>query len=97
MNLGFGELLVILALALLLFGPDKLPDIGKNLGRAVRSFRSASRELQHELRSSLDLDGHDANDAQPAAGAEPAPPPLPPPPPPEFEDTAPNVERASAD
>lgn len=96
MNLGFGELLLIFALALLVFGPDKLPEIGKNLGRAVRSFRSASTELQSELRTSLDLDDDEAKPAPSSDAAAASPPPLPPPPPPEFDTDAP-AERASAD
>lgn len=89
MNLGFGELLLILAIALIVFGPDKLPDIGKHLGRAVRSFRSASAGLKTELQSSLDLDEPAAQTTatRPDVGSADADP-LPPPPPPVFEDSA---------
>ena len=39
MRLGFGEILVILALALLFFGPSKLPQLGSSLGEAIRGFK----------------------------------------------------------
>ncbi len=40
-SLGFPELLVIGVIALLLFGPKRLPDAGKALGQAIRGFKSA--------------------------------------------------------
>ena len=43
MNLGFGELLVILVIVLLIVGARRLPDIGKSLGEAVREFQRALR------------------------------------------------------
>jgi len=39
MRLGFGEILVVLALALLFFGPSKLPALGASLGQAIRGFK----------------------------------------------------------
>lgn len=45
-RIGFGELTVILIIALLVFGPSKLPEIGKSLGSAIREFRQASSNLQ---------------------------------------------------
>jgi sec-independent protein translocase protein TatA len=39
MRLGFGEILVVLALALLFFGPSKLPQLGSSLGEAIRGFK----------------------------------------------------------
>lgn len=39
MRLGFGEILVILALALLFFGPSKLPQLGASLGQAIKGFK----------------------------------------------------------
>ena len=43
MNLGFGELLVILAIVLLLVGAKRLPDVGRSLGEAIREFQKAMR------------------------------------------------------
>lgn len=72
-NIGFPELLIILLIALLIFGPRKLPEVGKNIGRALREFRRASdelkdrieneiraedlRDLQEELRKDITKDG----------------------------------------
>jgi TatA/E family protein of Tat protein translocase len=47
--LGFQELLFILGLALLIFGPRELPRIGRTIGRAVGEFRKASNELKRSL------------------------------------------------
>ncbi len=43
-ELGLPELLVILGIALLLFGPKKIGDLGKSLGEGIRNFRSAMRD-----------------------------------------------------
>lgn len=48
-GLGTTELLVILGLALLVFGPSKLPELATSLGRAIRSFRKATNDLQDQL------------------------------------------------
>ncbi len=42
MNLGFGEILVILVVALLIFGPSKLPQLGDALGKGIRNFKKAT-------------------------------------------------------
>ncbi len=44
-NLGFQEMMVILVIALLVFGPGKLPEIGKSLGKGIAEFKKASKEL----------------------------------------------------
>ena len=41
-NLGMSELILILVIALVVFGPSKLPEMGKTLGRAINEFRRAS-------------------------------------------------------
>jgi len=48
-NIGWPELVVILIIALLLFGPQRLAGIGAAAGRAIREFRGAVRETEHEL------------------------------------------------
>lgn len=45
MRLGLGEILVILALALLFFGPSKLPQLGSSLGEAIRGFKKGMSGL----------------------------------------------------
>jgi len=42
MNLGIGEILVILVIALLIFGPSKLPQLGDALGKGIRNFKKAT-------------------------------------------------------
>lgn len=54
MNLGFPEILVILVLALLIFGPNRLPEIARSLGKALRSFQSEASRAAGELRGSVE-------------------------------------------
>jgi TatA/E family protein of Tat protein translocase len=49
MNLGFPEMLFLGLLALLLFGPKRLPEIGRQIGRAMGEFKRASSEFQNQL------------------------------------------------
>jgi sec-independent protein translocase protein TatB len=48
-GLGMGELLVILAIALIFLGPKRLPDVATSLGKAIRSFRKATKDLTNQL------------------------------------------------
>lgn len=49
-GIGLPEMAVILVLALLVFGPKKLPEIGRSLGKAIRGFQEASREFETEFK-----------------------------------------------
>lgn len=49
-GIGLPEMAVIMVVALLIFGPKKLPEIGRSVGKAVRSFQEASNEFQNEFR-----------------------------------------------
>ncbi|MCK4579241.1 MAG: twin-arginine translocase TatA/TatE family subunit [Candidatus Marinimicrobia bacterium] len=51
MSLGFGEILVILFIVLLLFGAKRLPDLARGLGQGMREFKKATNEIQDELTS----------------------------------------------
>lgn len=55
-NIGFGELIIILLVALIVFGPRKLPEIGRALGKSVREFRKATTTLKSEFERELDDD-----------------------------------------
>lgn len=44
-DIGFPELLVILVIALVLFGGGKLPEVGRSLGQAIREFKNAMRDV----------------------------------------------------
>ncbi|MTI96837.1 MAG: twin-arginine translocase TatA/TatE family subunit [Firmicutes bacterium] len=46
---GFWEILLIFMVALLIFGPTKLPQIGRSLGKGIRELRSASREIKDSI------------------------------------------------
>jgi len=48
-SLGFPELMVIFLVALLIFGPKRLPDIGRSIGKALGEFRRATNELKNTL------------------------------------------------
>lgn len=52
-NIGFPELLIILAIALLVFGPKKLPEVGKSIGKAVREFRRTSDEIKDRIEEEI--------------------------------------------
>ncbi|MBI4436183.1 MAG: twin-arginine translocase TatA/TatE family subunit [Candidatus Omnitrophica bacterium] len=47
-NIGFGELLIVLAIILVLFGAKRLPEIGKALGDGIREFKKAVQGEKHE-------------------------------------------------
>ena len=53
-SLGFGEILVIVLLALVIFGPRRLPEMGRTVGRSLKEFRRAATELRNEIE--LDLE-----------------------------------------
>jgi TatA/E family protein of Tat protein translocase len=81
-TLGGPELLLILVIALIVFGPRKLPEIGKSLGKMMGEFRRASNDFKRtiedeveadKLRSSLDVGSYDSPTPSPyAAPATPA-------------------------
>lgn len=68
-GIGMPELLIILAVALLVLGPKRLPEIARSLGRGMAEFRRASSELRNTLTAPLD---------EPASPPEPPPAPKPP-------------------
>ena len=57
-NLGFQEVVIIFIIALVIFGPRKLPDLGKSLGKSLAEFKRASNELKRtwedEVRAETD-------------------------------------------
>jgi sec-independent protein translocase protein TatA len=73
-SLGMPELAFIFILALLVFGPRKLPEIGRTLGRGMAEFRKATNELKRTINTELALE---ENPVPPAARSQirPAEPP----------------------
>jgi sec-independent protein translocase protein TatA len=55
-NLGMQEIIVIFVLALIIFGPRKLPELGKSLGKGLAEFKKASNELKQTWEEEVRLD-----------------------------------------
>lgn len=53
-GLGPTELIVILIIALVIFGPSRLPKVGQSIGQAVRGFRDATSKVEEEIKNSLE-------------------------------------------
>src|SRR5207237_506580 len=71
-DIGLQELLVIGVLALLVFGPSKLPELGRMFGRAMREFRRASDEFRTTVETNLKI-----NDLDPVIAPAPIETPAP--------------------
>ena len=68
MNLGFPEMMFIFILALIIFGPKKLPEIGRQIGKGLAEFKRASREFQSQIEDEvrkLELDADIKNTIAP--------------------------------
>ncbi|GMG99608.1 hypothetical protein Nepgr_001448 [Nepenthes gracilis] len=68
-GLGVPELVVIVGVAALVFGPKKLPEVGRSIGKTVKSFQQAAKEFESELKKEPDSVA-DAADAKQAAVTE---------------------------
>ena len=68
--LGGPELVLILVLALIVFGPRRLPEIGKSMGRLLAEFRKASHDFQRTIEDEVEAEKYKAG---PEATAAPAP------------------------
>jgi TatA/E family protein of Tat protein translocase len=55
-SLGMPELIVIFVIALVVFGPRKLPELGRSLGRGIAEFKKATNELQSTLEQEINAD-----------------------------------------
>jgi len=53
MNLGFSEMLFLFILALLIFGPKQLPEVGRQIGRFMNEFKRASNEFKAQIESEI--------------------------------------------
>jgi TatA/E family protein of Tat protein translocase len=74
------ELIIIFVIALIIFGPRKLPELGRSLGKSLAEFKKASNELKSTLEEEIRLDEQrstlEASRAAARASAAPAPPPV---------------------
>ena len=55
-SLGMPELIVIFVIALIIFGPKKLPELGRSLGRSLNEFKRASNELKNTLEEEVRIE-----------------------------------------
>jgi sec-independent protein translocase protein TatA len=75
--IGFQEMLVLAVIALIIFGPRKLPELGRSLGRSINEFKRASNELKSTLDDEIRAEERKAPPAQvtdPAHLSSPAAP-----------------------
>jgi sec-independent protein translocase protein TatA len=81
-SIGMPELIIIFVIALIIFGPRKLPELGKSLGRSLSEFRRASNELRSTLDDEIRLEEQknatktaeeQKNAARTAAPSDPSP------------------------
>lgn len=78
-NIGLPELIFILVLALLIFGPKKLPEVGKQVGKALGDFKRASNDLKRTIEDEMEKAGQEeakeaTKEPPPEPPVEPAPP-----------------------
>jgi TatA/E family protein of Tat protein translocase len=71
-SIGMPELLIILTLALIIFGPRKLPELGRSLGKSLGEFKRASNELRNTLDEEIRIE--EERGQRPTKPAEPAAP-----------------------
>ncbi|WP_316838707.1 twin-arginine translocase TatA/TatE family subunit [Pedobacter gandavensis] len=57
LNMGSGEIMLILVVVLLLFGGKKLPELAKGLGKGIREFKDASEGVKREIHKNINLAG----------------------------------------
>jgi TatA/E family protein of Tat protein translocase len=55
-SIGMPELIIILTIALIIFGPRKLPELGRSLGKSIHEFKKASNELKNTLDEEIRLE-----------------------------------------
>jgi len=74
-SLGMGELIIIFTVALIVFGPRKLPELGRSLGKSLQEFKRASNELKHTLDEEISLEERSKPAPSPTAAAVSSIPP----------------------
>jgi len=62
-SVGMPELLVIFAIALLVFGPRKLPELARSLGKSIAEFKRAANDLRNTVEREIEVEEHQTHDA----------------------------------
>lgn len=76
-SIGMPEMIIILVIALIIFGPRKLPELGRSLGKSLAEFKRASNELRNTLEEEIRLEDQKAKVEAPKAGDQsPVPTPV---------------------
>jgi sec-independent protein translocase protein TatA len=70
-GISFWELVLILIIALVVFGPKKLPEMGKALGASLREFKKATQAITDDVKQAVAEDVHAANKVEPPKVAAP--------------------------
>ena len=71
-SLGMPELIVIFVIALIIFGPRKLPELGKSLGKSIAEFKRASNELKSTLEEEIRMEEQKTKQEEVARAAQAA-------------------------
>lgn len=58
-NIGPGEIAIVFGLALLIFGPKKLPELGRAIGQGLVNFKRSMKETQHEIKTAIETNDDD--------------------------------------
>jgi len=71
-SLGMPELIVIFVIALIIFGPRKLPELGRSLGKSIAEFKRASNELKSTLEEEIRLEEQKQKQEEATKAVQPA-------------------------
>jgi TatA/E family protein of Tat protein translocase len=71
-SIGMPEMIIILVIALIIFGPRKLPELGRSLGRSINEFKKASNELRSTLEEEIRVEERRDQRAQAEAEQKPS-------------------------
>src|SRR3954463_16440013 len=71
-SIGMPEMILILVVALIIFGPRTLPELGRSLGRSINEFKKASNELRSTLEDEIKTEERKAQRSQAEAAQKPA-------------------------
>jgi len=71
-SIGMPELIIIFVIALIIFGPRKLPELGRSLGKSIAEFKRTSNDLRSTLEEEIRLEEQQQRLAQSKAAASPA-------------------------